>query len=85
MGNALTGSAYDQLSVKALPNQTVAHIYANGNGMYHEVALAQAEHPYVVSVMTDMEHATDAQKQALRRIIELLDALHASYYTVNTQ
>ena len=85
VGNALTGSAYDQLSVKALPDQTVAHIYANGNGMYHEVALAQAEHPYVVSVMTDMEHATDAQKQALRRIIELLDALHTSYYTVNTK
>ncbi|MBO5274277.1 MAG: serine hydrolase [Clostridia bacterium] len=57
-----------------------AHKYGWDIGAYHDMAIVYNDHPYTVSVMSNLDQGGDEVNQYIQQLIKLVAKMHANFY-----
>jgi len=87
------GTAYSTLLKDALLESThivvipygvsptpAAHKYGWDEGAYHDMAIVYDEHPYVLVIMSDLDHGGNAVNTYLQSVVRSVHSIHKNFY-----
>lgn len=80
MYQAMTNSGHRVMICSAVAPETVAHKYGWDKGTYHDMGIVYDEHPYTLTVLTNMDSGGGTVNSYIQQVIKAVEKIHKSMY-----
>ena len=80
MYDAMINSGHRVMICSAVSPTTVAHKYGWDRGTYHDMGIVYDEHPYTLTVLTNMDSGSGSINNYIQQVIKAVEAIHKSMY-----
>ncbi|MCR5263729.1 MAG: serine hydrolase [Clostridiales bacterium] len=80
MYDAMTKSGHRVMICSSVSPTVVAHKYGWDRGTYHDMGIVYDEHPYTLTVLTNMDSGSGAINSYIQQVIRAVEKIHKSMY-----